>query len=85
MNAVVFQDPFVVRRVELVSGESVELPYEQDFKLLASALLDQPLKIRPVIRFRRQCPVDIDLDDVDPVLIGERFTLTNLTSMDSSR
>ena len=60
-------------RVELVTGKSVELPYEQDFKLLASALLNQPLKIWSVIRFRRERTVDVYLNVVDTVLLGERL------------
>ena len=77
MYAVVFQDPLVVRRVELVSGESVELPYEQDFKLLASALPNQPLTIRTVICLRGQRAVNVDLDDVDTVLFGERLSFSS--------
>ena len=78
-NTVLFQNPFVMRRIELVTSEPVKLPYEHDFKLLSSAFLDKPLEIRSVIRFCRKRTVNVDFDDFNIILFGERLAFTDLT------
>ena len=67
------------------SGKAVKIPDENNIKQLFAAVFDHLLELRAVVRFGRECTVNVVLDDRDAVLFRISRAFPNLASMDSSR
>ena len=73
-----FQQILIVCRIIAVSGKTVEFPDQHDVKQPLFAVFDHLLELRAVVRFGRECTVDVVLNDRDAVLFGIGSTFTNL-------
>ena len=75
MDTVLFQDHLIVCAIKTIPGKAVKFPDENNIKQLLAAVFDHLLELRAVVRFGRECTVNVVLDDRDAVLfrIGGAF------------
>lgn len=77
-DAVSPQHGFVMGGVVAISGKAIQLPDENDIKRSAAALLDHPLEFRAVVCLRGICPVNVRPEDLNIILLRERFAFPEL-------
>ena len=78
MDTVLFQNHLVVCTIKTVPGKAVKFPDENNIKQLLAAVFDHLLELRAIIRFGRECTVNIVLDHGNAVFLRIGSTLTNL-------
>ena len=78
MDTVLFQDHLVVCTIKTIPGKAVKFPDENNIKQLFAAVFDHLLELRAIVRFCRECTVNVVFDDRDTVLFRIGRTLANL-------
>ena len=78
MDTVLFQDHLVICAIKTVSGKAVKFPDENNIKQLLAAVFDHLLELRAIVRFGRECTVNVVLDDRDVVLFRISRAFPNL-------
>ena len=78
MDAVLFQDHLVVCAIKTIPCKAVKFPDENNIKQLFAAVFDYLLELRAIVRFGRECTVNVVLDDRDAVLFRISRTFPNL-------
>ena len=78
MDAVLFQDHLIVCAIKTIPGKAVKFPNENNIKQLLAAVFDHLLELRAIVRFCRECTVNVVFDDRDSVLFRIGRALTNL-------
>ena len=75
MDTVLFQDHLVICAIKTIPGKAVKFPDENNIKQLLAAVFDHLLELRAIVRFGRECTVNVVLDDRNAVLfrIGRAF------------
>ena len=75
MDTVLFQDHLIVCAIKTIPGKAVKIPDENNIKQLLAAVFDHLLELRAVVRFCRECTVNVVFDDRDTVFfrIGRAF------------
>ena len=75
MDTVLFQDHLVVCAIKTIPCKAVKFPDENNIKQLLAAVFDHLLELRAIVRFGRECTINVVLDDRDAVLfrIGGAF------------
>ena len=75
MDTVLFQDHLVICAIKTISGKAVKFPDENNIKQLLAAVFNHLLEFRAIVRFGRECTVNVVFDDRDTVLfrIGRAF------------
>ena len=68
MDAVLFQDHLIVCAIKTIPGKAVKFSDENNIKQLLAAVFDHLLELRAIVRFGRECTVNVVLDDRDAVL-----------------
>ena len=79
MDTVLFQDHLVVCAIKTIPGKAVKFPDENNIKQLLAAVFDHLLELRAIVRFGRECTVNVVLDDRDAVLFRIGGAFTNLS------
>ena len=59
MDAVLFQDHLVVCAIKTIPGKAVKFPDENNIKQLLAAVFDHLLELRAIVRFGRECTVNV--------------------------
>ena len=78
MDTVLFQDHLVICAIKTIPGKAVKFPDENNIKQLLAAVFDHLLELRAIVRFGRECTVNVVLDDRDAVLFGVGSAFPNL-------
>ena len=78
MDTVLFQDHLVVCAIKTIPCKAVKFPDENNVKQLLAAVFDHPLELRAVVRFGRECTVNVVLDHRDAVLFRISRAFPNL-------
>ena len=78
MDTVLFQDHLIVCAIKTIPGKAVKFPDENNIKQLLAAVFDHLLELRAIVRFCRECTVNVVLDDRDAVLFRISRTFPNL-------
>ena len=78
MDTVLFQDHLIVCAIKTIPGKAVKFPDENNIKQLLAAVFDHLLELRAIVRFCRECTVNVVLDDRDAVLFRIGGTFPNL-------
>ena len=78
MDTVLFQDHLVVCTIKTVPGKAVKFPDENNIIQLLAAVFDHLLELRAIVRFGRECTVNVVLDDRDAVLFRISRAFPNL-------
>ena len=78
MNTVLFQDHLVICVIKTIPGKAVKFPDENNIKQLFAAVFDHLLEFRAIVRFGRECTVNVVLDDRDAVLFRISRAFPNL-------
>ena len=78
MDAVLFQDHLIVCAIKTIPGKAVKFPDENNIKQLFAAVFDHLLELRAIVRFGRECTVNVVLDDRDAVLFRISRAFPNL-------
>ena len=75
MDTVLFQDHLVVCAIKTIPGKAVKFSDKNNIKQLITAVFDHLLELRAIVRFGRECTVNVVFDDRDAVLfrIGRAF------------
>ena len=86
MDTVLFQDHLVICAIKTIPGKAVKFSDKNNIKQLITAVFDHLLELRAIVRFGRECTVNVVFDDRDAVLFRISRAFPNLSpSMDSSR
>ena len=78
LDMVSLQLVLIVCRIITVSGKAVKFPDQHNVKQPFLAVFNHLLELRTIVRFGRECTVNIVLDDCDAVLLCIGRALTNL-------
>ena len=78
MDTVLFQDHLVICAIKTIPGKAVKFPDENNIKQLLVAVFDHLLELRAIVRFGRECTVNIVLDHGNAIFLRIGSTLTNL-------
>ena len=78
MDTVLFQDHLVICAIKTIPGKAVKFPDENNIKQLFAAVFDHLLEFRAIVRFGRECTVNVVLDDRDAVLFRISRAFPNL-------
>ena len=78
MDTVLFQDHLIVCAIKTIPGKAVKFPDENNIKQLFAAVFDHLLEFRAIVRFGRECTVNVVLDDHDAVLFRISRAFPNL-------
>ena len=78
MDTVLFQDHLVICAIKTIPGKAVKFPDKNNIKQLLAAVFDHLLELRAIVRFGRECTVNVVLDDRDAVLFRISRTFPNL-------
>ena len=78
MDTVLFQDHLIVCTIKTIPGKAVKFPDENNIKQLFAAVFDHLLEFRAIVRFGRECTVNVVLDDRDVVLFRISRAFPNL-------
>ena len=78
MDTVLFQNHLVVCTIKTIPGKAVKFPDENNIKQLLAAVFDHLLEFRAIVRFGRECTVNVVLDDHDAVLFRISRAFPNL-------
>ena len=78
MDTVLFQDHLVVCAIKTIPCKAVKFPDENNIKQLFAAVFDHLLEFRAIVRFGRECTVNVVLDDRDAVLFRISRAFPNL-------
>ena len=78
MDTVLFQDHLIVCAIKTIPGKAVKFPDENNIKQFLTAVFDHLLEFRTIVRFGRECTVNVVFDDRDAVLFGVGSAFPNL-------
>ena len=78
MDTVLFQNHLVVCTIKTIPGKAVKFPDENNIKQLLAAVFDHLLELRAIVRFGRECTVNVVLNDRDAVLFRISRAFPNL-------
>jgi len=78
VDTVLFQDHLIVCTIKTIPGKAVKFPDENNIKQLFAAVFDHLLEFRAIVRFGRECTVNVVLDDRDVVLFRISRAFPNL-------
>ena len=78
MDTVLFQNHLVVCTIKTIPGKAVKFPDENNIKQLLAAVFDHLLELRAIVRFGRECTVNVVLDDRNAVLFRIICAFPNL-------
>ena len=78
MDTVLFQDHLIVCAIKTIPGKAIKFPDENNIKQFFAAVFDHLLEFRAIVRFGRECTVNVVLDDRDAVLFRISRAFPNL-------